>query len=282
MSEPFRPHVVTAGEGEPLVLVHGSWTDHTSWQLVLPALAADHFVVAYDRRGHSRSEWAQPVLRRQDEDDLAQLITALGRGPVHLVGNSYGGSIALHTAARYPELVRSVAAHEPPLLGVARPGTRLAELRATLDPVLDRVVADLAAGRPADGARRFVDDLVLGPGAWEMLPPPARDAFVSNASTFLGMLEDPAWGDVTETATGIPVLLTDGAASPDWLRAIVDELAGSAYRHAERTTFDGAGHAPHLTHPDDVVAVVRRFVGDATDGAGALSRTAGTSRAPSR
>ena len=43
------------GSGEPLVLVHGGWSDRNNWQLVVPGLAASFSVVAYDRRGHGLS-----------------------------------------------------------------------------------------------------------------------------------------------------------------------------------------------------------------------------------
>lgn len=78
------------GEGEPLVLVHGSWVDHETWQRVVPRLAQSFRVLVYDRRGHSRSE--RPPgrrSRRQDEDDLAALIEMLG-APAHVAGNSSG------------------------------------------------------------------------------------------------------------------------------------------------------------------------------------------------
>src|SRR5215210_3937183 len=91
------------GDGELLVLVHGSWTDHQTWAALVPLLARSFRVVSYDRRGHSRSErGAGPAPRRRDEEDLAALIAALGAGPVHLVGSSYGALIALGLAGRRP------------------------------------------------------------------------------------------------------------------------------------------------------------------------------------
>ena len=48
--------VEQSGNGEPLVLVHGSWDDHETWVLVEEDLARSFRVVSYDRRGHSGSE----------------------------------------------------------------------------------------------------------------------------------------------------------------------------------------------------------------------------------
>ena len=81
------------GDGDDTVaLVHGSWTDHLSWQFVAPALAERHQVLSYDRRGHSSSPAATGT-RHDDEDDLAALIEHLALGPVHVVGSSFGASI---------------------------------------------------------------------------------------------------------------------------------------------------------------------------------------------
>jgi pimeloyl-ACP methyl ester carboxylesterase len=49
-------HYEVQGDGPPLLLVHGGWSDHQSWHAVAPALADSFRVVTYDRRGHSRSE----------------------------------------------------------------------------------------------------------------------------------------------------------------------------------------------------------------------------------
>ena len=252
--------VAAGGSGEPVVLVHGSWSDHTTWIAVQPLLAAGHRTVAYDRRGHSRSGPADGLgSRRVHEDDLVALIVELGLGPVHLVGNSFGGSLALGVAARRPDLVRSVAAHEPPLVDVAREDPALT---AVLAPVLD-VAADvermLRSGDAAGAARRFVEDAVLGPGAWAMLPPPLRDAMVANGPTFLEMVDGGAWGAVPQVPPSVPVLLTTGSDSPGWLPALTQAVA-ARHPHAVTHVFHGAGHVPQATHPDRFAASVATWV----------------------
>ena len=178
--------------------------------------------------------------------------------PVHLVGNSYGASIALGLAARRPDLVRSVIAHEPPLLGVARPGTALAATADQVHATLDDVAAMLRAGDLEGGARHFIEAVALGPGTWQMLPDDSRRTFIANAATFLDTIGDPHW-DTAPEPNDVPVLLTDGDASPIWLPQIVAALAATTYHHAARHTFLGAGHIPHLTHPSDHAASVTAF-----------------------
>jgi pimeloyl-ACP methyl ester carboxylesterase len=249
------------GDGDDtVVLVHGSWTDHSSWQLVAPALAEQHRVLTYDRRGHSRSDRPSQATRHHDEDDLAGLIEALDLGAVHLVGNSYGGSISLGLAARRPDLVRSVTAHEPPLLGVARPGTTLADELRDVESIVREVAELLRAGQLESAARHFVEQAVFGPGTWQLLPDGRRRTFVANAEMFLQMLSDPKWDHVPRPVD-VPLLLTDGDASPSWLPAIVAALASTEYPDATRHTFRSAGHAPHLTHPDSYVDIVESFLG---------------------
>ena len=251
---------LTGDGGDTVVLVHGNWTDHLSWQFVAPALAVRHQVLSYDRRGHSRSERpTTPGSRRLDEDDLALLIETLDLGTVHLVGNSYGGSISLGLAARRPDLVRSVTAHEPPLLGITQSYAPLTAELSHVNRRIDDVGEMLRAGDLVGGAQHFIDAVALGPGTWQLLPEENRRTYVANAATFLDTLDDPHWADLPEPDT-LPVLLTDGTASPSWLPTIVLALAATTYRHADRHTFVGAGHVPHLTHPHDYVAIVDSFI----------------------
>jgi pimeloyl-ACP methyl ester carboxylesterase len=240
------------GSGDPLVIVHGGWTDHTAFDAVVEPLARSYTVIRYDRRGHSRSEYAGPAPRRRDEDDLAELIELLGLGAVHLLGTSYGACIALGLAVRRPELVRTVLAHEPPVLGLVP------------DPDAKALVAgvqeQLAAGDIAGGTRRFFEEGVLGAGSWERLPETLRRAAMGNAQTFIDLREDPSWATLDLDAVARlrrPVLITTGEASPSWLRDAPRAVAEAA--RIATLTIAGAGHSPHLTHPDALVAVVEAF-----------------------
>ena len=251
------------GSGDPLVLVHGSWVDHTSWQLVVPDLARSFRVLTYDRRGHSLSE--RPLgqgSRREDEEDLAALMEALDLAPAHVVGNSFGGSIALGLAARRPDLFRSLIVHEAPLMGLVAHDAELRPLMMEFWGRIESVVDQLRAGESEGGTRRFVEEVALGPGAWEQLPEEVRQMNMNNAPTFLDEVQDPKAADLDVSALlrfSSPVLLTEGDQSPPWFPKIVSKLAG-AIDGAERLTFSGAGHVPQLTHPDEYVRAVVKFI----------------------
>ncbi|HEU4656666.1 MAG TPA: alpha/beta hydrolase [Capillimicrobium sp.] len=248
----IRLMVDDAGAGEPLVLVHGSWDDRSVWGLVRDELARSFRVVAYDRRGHTDSEdGAEPGTRRDDEDDLAALVEVLGAAPAYVVANSFGSSIALGMAVRAPELVRGLCLHEPPLIGLLED----APIGDALGPVIDLI----ETGEHTAAAQRFVDEVALGPGAWEAMGPEDRAVMVRNAPTFAEELRDPAAFGVDLDAVAAlqrPVLLTRGDRSPPFFEPIVDILASTLPR-AEVRTIRGAGHVPHVTHPAEYVAVVR-------------------------
>jgi pimeloyl-ACP methyl ester carboxylesterase len=251
-----------AGSGETLVLVHGGWSDRNNWLTVAAELARSFRVVAYDRRDHGLSQRDVSGSRRDQEEDLAALIEGLDGEPANLVGTSFGASIALGLAARRPELVRSLIAHEPPLISVAAddPGVR-PQLEAVQATVRD-VVARVERGDALGAARQFVEEVALGPGAWEQLPQPLRETMVDSAPAVVAEQEDPMWASVEldEVANiECPLLLSEGDESPAWFRPIVAKLAG-AIDHAEVHTYRGAGHAPHLTHPGDYLATVTGFL----------------------
>jgi pimeloyl-ACP methyl ester carboxylesterase len=243
------------GEGELMVLVHGGWTDATTWAAAVGPLARAHRVVAYDRRGHTRSERGPHAPTRRDhEDDLAALIEELDVGPVHLVGTSAGAVVALALAGRRPDLLRSVVAHEPPVLELVP--------MPEMDELFGSIRDELAAGDIAHGTRRFFEDVVLGPGGWELIPERLRLAAMNNAQTFIDLCDAPDWLglDVASVSRFAgPLVVTRGDASPAWLprvAATVADRIGAAAR-----VIAGAGHSPQITHPEALAALVAETTG---------------------
>lgn len=117
------PAAAQAEHSEPqhVVFIHGLGTDSlASFYLTLapPVAAAGINVISYDLRGHGKTDRPDRGYRLQDfVDDLVDLLTQLGiKEPVHLVGNSFGGTIAYAVAWQHPELVRSIVCieSEPP------------------------------------------------------------------------------------------------------------------------------------------------------------------------
>lgn len=244
------------GEGELLVLIHGGWTDHDTFAALIEPLARSFRVVRYDRRGHSRSErGAGPPPRRTDEDDLAALIGALGGEPAHLVGTSYGAAISLALAGRQPELVRSVVAHEPPLLGLVS----MPAIEAAFGSIQDQ----LASGDVAGGTRRFFEEVILGPGGWTLIPEPIRRVAIANAQTFIDLREDPNWGALDVAAVSrFPgqIVITRGDSGPGWLAQVALAVADLTGR--DTRVIPGAGHSPHLTHPQAFATLILELNAD--------------------
>jgi pimeloyl-ACP methyl ester carboxylesterase len=106
-------HVQRVGGGdETVVMLHGLLIDNLSshYYAVAPAVADHMDVVLYDLRGHGHTERPADGYKLDDAvSDLFAVLDTLGvTGPVHLLGNSYGGTIALDAAIKRPERVRSL------------------------------------------------------------------------------------------------------------------------------------------------------------------------------
>ena len=253
--------------GDLLVLVHGSWGNHHNWDSVVPALERTFRVLTYDRRGHSQSERPGGQGRiEEDVADLAALIDHIGRGPAHIVGNSFGAAIVLRLAGERPDLFRSLMVHEPPLFRLLE---HEPQAQAALSAIKERVGVVMRMLETHDylgGARQFVETIAFGPGAWEQLPPELRETFIFNASTWLDEMRDPEALSINLDrlrAFSARALLTLGGQSPPFFPLVVRQIAQKMPR-AVTSTFPGAGHVPHLSHPDEYVVTVTSFADEAT------------------
>ena len=196
-----------------------------------------------------------------DVADLAGLIEWLNLPRACIVGNSFGGAIALRFAAERPDLLRALVAHEPPLFGLLADDARLAPVLEEIGRRIGAVVQRIAAGDHSGAAEQFVETVALGRGSWAQLPPDTQQIVIENAETFLHEANDP---DALSFAPDRirrftrPVLLTTGEGSPPAFRPVIDKLA-EALPNATVVKLK-TGHIPQVTDPDLYAERIMSFV----------------------
>lgn len=117
-----RLHYVTAGTGEPVVLLHGWPQTWFMWRDVIPLLAPHFALIAPDMRGLGDS--ARPADgydKMTVARDIAELMTRLGHDRFRVVAHDWGGPVAFALAAQFPERVTAMAIFDAPVLGDGGP-----------------------------------------------------------------------------------------------------------------------------------------------------------------
>lgn len=244
-----------------VLMLHSGGFSSRQWRKLVAELSPEYQVLAPDLLGYGEQPaWpaGEPFHFRQDLEFVESLVAPLGE-PVHVVGHSYGGFLALKLALARPESVRSLALYEPVAFGIldeAEDAESLAELRKVRDrwePGADGVDEDWLAS--------FVD-WWNGAGAWAALAPKTREAFRAagwklfrEVVTLAADRTDGAsWSRIT-----VPTLLLGGARSPHPERRVIEKLA-AAIPGATLHILPDAGHMGPLTHADEVNAAIRRLI----------------------
>jgi len=257
-------HFETLGStGDPTVFVHGSWSDRSTWGRLCGPLSGALRVLLYDRRGHGSSSdrpTTGPV--RADAADLAALLEGTDLFPAHVVGVGYGAAVAFRVALDRPELVRSVAAHDPPFAAwrpkADPPPSDGARTHEELDALRRRVRSGDAEGAARAYVERFAPEL----GPWAALGPSERAGRAREARAWAAESTDPdALGpDRPELATlDLPVLLTTGESSGPESLAILEELERTLRNRVART-IPGTGSSPQVTDAETYAGVLSVFL----------------------
>jgi pimeloyl-ACP methyl ester carboxylesterase len=237
-------------------LLHSGGFTSRQWRRLRELLAARFDVVAPDFLGYgSQGTWPEREPFHFHRD--VELIESLVRGPVHLVGHSYGGLIALHFALRRPDLVRSIAVYEPVAMSVLRTREDDDALQ-TLRTIRRTWKATATTGVDEEWLRDFVE-WWNGEGAWDRLPAETRDAFrVVGWKLFqevMTLTADATSGETYATIAA-PTLLLRGDASPLAERRVVERLSELLPRATLRS-LPGVGHMGPISHP----AIVNDAIG---------------------
>jgi pimeloyl-ACP methyl ester carboxylesterase len=209
------------GEGDTVVLVHGSGVRDWTWSDQLELADRYRLVMPY-RRGYGESPDADPDFE-VDGPDIAELLDR----PSHLVGFSYGGIGSMLAAASRPELVRSLTVIEPPAFGVALDNADVQALGARLDGVFAHVDQT-----PEEFGVAFAE-------AMGFEPRPPSPEMRSVLESFMRE-RSPAEAVIPyERLQAVPVLVVSGGWHPAF-DAVCNVLADRL--GADLATFPGAGH----------------------------------------
>ena len=246
----------TAGEGPPVLLLHGIGSGSASWEAQFNGLSGRFRIVAWDTPGYGASD---PLPGERPDsgaygDAVADLLDGLGLERIHLLGHSLGGLIAAAFAARHPRRLLSVT------LSDAAAGYLNGPKELRVDRLNARIEAMTDLG-PAEVAKRRARE-VLSPSAPEeayrkVVAVQSRvrpDGYVQAAR----MLHN---SDIfADAATiGVPALVMYGSEDTVTPESIGRDIA-AAIGGARYVTLQGLGHASYVEGPEAFNAALTGFL----------------------
>lgn len=247
-----RLHSITAGAGPTVACLHSSGSSSGQWRRLIESRQAVDRLVAFDFHGHGRSpDFTGDVYELRSESEAVFDGLPPSRDPIHLVGHSYGGAVALDLAVRYPGRFASVTVFEPVLFALLDPGS--AEF-AEITSVGFAIVRAARAGELHVASAAFID-YWNGTGSWRGLAAEQQDRvcarMVPVARHFEALFSNPLPFDRLR-ALRVPTLVLLGDRSPAPARAVSRRLGVLPFVEVE--SLAGVGHMGPVTHPEEVNA----------------------------
>jgi pimeloyl-ACP methyl ester carboxylesterase len=251
-----RIHYERAGEGLPVIFLHAGVADSRMWQPQMRAFAEQFECVAPDMRGFGKSHlppgsWS-PIA------DLLGLIDHLQLKPVHLVGCSLGGGVAIDFAIEHGERISKLVLVGPGVGGVHF-GANYPELFAEFEAA--EKAGDRHAIIEAD-ARLWLDGPRRRPG---YVKDPIRKLFFEMDSNFdsdfdsapINQIEPRAAERLSEITASTLVVVGDEDAPPvfDAVDLLLEKVP-----HARKAVIHDAAHLPNLEHPEEFNRIVMEFL----------------------
>jgi pimeloyl-ACP methyl ester carboxylesterase len=251
-----------AGTGPTLLLLPPGASPAAAWRPVMQRLADRFRLVAVNFSGYGETERLgdDMPLTLEAEACAVAAVAGLLEGPIHLVGHSYGGAVALRLAVAGALPLASLTLIEPACYQLLREAGEDG-LADEVEAVNFRFIDTVAAGEREAALRAYIEYYTTGPGAWDAMPEKARGRLLGIADVVARALGS-AHGETTSLqdarALGVPSLVVYGAETTK-THARVSELLAAAMPRAGLNVVDEAAHMLTLTHPDEVARLLADF-----------------------
>jgi len=249
--------------GSPVLLLHSTASTGGQWAGLAARLAQRYRVFTPDIAGWGKAVGTHHATLEDEAAELARNLATVDR-PIHLVGHSMGGAVAVRLALMIPDRIKSIALIEPVLFHLLRDGDHADRaLHLEISALARRMNAagvaapdmpfagrhENAAARSAAAMKTFID-FWSGPGAWDALNPACRDALAPMAATVAANFAqlDRACFALSAVAeiTAPALLLVGGASRPETQRITVKLF--DTLPLARLGLIAGAGHMLPITH----------------------------------
>ena len=252
------------GTGEPVIFLHSSANSNKQWNSAFDTWDTRYHLLAPDLYSSGcTGDWpgiGNPTLA--DEVALVNAVISNLDRPVHLVGHSYGGAVALRLALLNPEWVQSLCMIEPVAFNILCGGTaEERELFAEITDVAQDITQAVAEGYPFAAARRFVD-YWNGAGTWQRLNSDQQlrlshqaHKLPKNFSATMNEIIPLSLYGCIDAQT----LVLCGTKSPKPTRQI-SRMLTEIIPGARHRTISGAGHMLPVTHPLKVNAAIQEHL----------------------
>ncbi len=252
----FRINYVEQGEGPAIVFLHGFVMDHTMFAPQFEDLPDHYRCLAWDMRGHGRSDCPPGPWTMQDTVvDAIDFIEELNAAPCHLVGMSWGGMIAVRIALQREELVRSLVmidasadAEDPEKIPQYRAFAQVIEEQGVTDDLI-RATLPLFYGERYLSEQR--DGVAVHVARGQEMP---REALIEGLRALTG--RDSVLDRLHEVR--VPTLAIHGEHDASIPVAQAERLV-AGIKDATLVRVPGAGHTTPLEAPDFVNRELEAF-----------------------
>lgn len=250
-----------ADPGAPQVLLlHSGGALHRQWKQLISQLGTRWRVLAPDMIGYGNTPMTSKAPTTADEIALLSALLNTLDGPVHVIGHSYGGAIALELARVRPERIASLALYEPVAFALLRDSDRHDAWREVA--LLGKCHVELVEqGNVEEAAHAFID-YWIAKGALRAMPIPQQQYIIGCmpkiAAEWRAMFNaDPAPHDYH--ALTMPVLLLCSSETTLAARSVVEELR-QRLPAPRLVGLPGLGHMAPIMQPDVVNAILLDFL----------------------